>query len=109
MTEALPNPGITARASSSAAASGALLLWDASASRITCAPARAWPCRLAALRQPVREVDPISALLNKPITLAELEDRYIEGVLRSADGNKQRAAESLGVDLSTLYRRTKRS
>ena len=36
-------------------------------------------------------------------------NRYIAGVLKSVDGSKPKAAEILGVDLSTLYRREKRS
>jgi two-component system response regulator HydG len=55
----------------------------------------------------VRDVDPIPALLRRPLTLQELEDRYIEAVLGKAAGNKARAAEMLGIDLSTLYRRIK--
>ena len=37
-------------------------------------------------------------------TLAELEKRYAEVVLREAQGNKTRAAEVLGIDRKTLYR-----
>ena len=58
--------------------------------------------------EPVRDQNPISAILRKPMTLEELEDRYIEGVLQKVDGNKPKAAEILGIDLSTLYRREKR-
>jgi two-component system response regulator HydG len=56
----------------------------------------------------VRPGDPVSNLLREPMTLAELEDRYIEAVLEKADGNKARAAGLLGIDLSTLYRRQRR-
>src|SRR4051812_15794478 len=55
----------------------------------------------------VRESDPLASLLQKPLTLQELESRYIEGVLDKVGGNKPKAAEILGVDLSTLYRREK--
>jgi len=48
-------------------------------------------------------------LLRDPIPLAELEERYIAGVLESVGGNKNRAAEILGVDLSTIYRRVKQT
>jgi DNA-binding NtrC family response regulator len=58
--------------------------------------------------EPVREQNPLSTLLRKPMTLEELEDRYIEGVLQKVEGNKPKAAEILGIDLSTLYRREKR-
>jgi two-component system response regulator HydG len=52
--------------------------------------------------------DPLPRLAANPITLAELEDRYIASVLESVGGSKARAAEILGVDQSTLYRRQKR-
>ena len=52
--------------------------------------------------------DPIRHLVTNPITLQDLEDRYIAGVLETVGGSKQRAAEILGVDPSTLYRREKR-
>jgi two-component system response regulator HydG len=39
-----------------------------------------------------------------PWTLQRLSRTYAEWVLGQTDGNKQRAAEILGVDLSTLYR-----
>jgi two-component system response regulator HydG len=56
----------------------------------------------------VRPGDPVTTLLTEPMTLAELEDRYIEAVLEKVEGNKVRAAELLGIDLSTLYRRQRR-
>jgi two-component system response regulator HydG len=62
---------------------------------------------LAAVQEvlgPARGVDKLEALLADPIPLAELEDRYIAGVLERAGGNKARAAEILGVDQSTIYR-----
>jgi two-component system response regulator HydG len=56
---------------------------------------------------PARDLDPIVALVQKPLTLEELEDRYIAAILQKVGGNKQKAAEILGVDPSTLYRREK--
>jgi two-component system, NtrC family, response regulator HydG len=56
---------------------------------------------------PVREPDPIAPLLRRPLTLEELERRYIAGVLARVGGSKVRAAEILGLDPSTLYRREK--
>ena len=53
--------------------------------------------------------DPIRRLVLNPLTLQDLEERYIAGILASVGGSKQRAAEILGVDPSTLYRREKRS
>jgi two-component system, NtrC family, response regulator HydG len=64
----------------------------------------------AAVREslrPARAIDGIAGLLRDPIPLAELEERYIAGVLEAVGGNKNRAAEILGVDLSTIYRRVK--
>ena len=37
-----------------------------------------------------------------------IERAYIEHVLRAEGGNKTRAAEVLGIDPSTLYRKIKR-
>jgi DNA-binding NtrC family response regulator len=41
-------------------------------------------------------------------TLAELERRYIDLILRETGGNKKRAAEILGIDRRTLYRTLER-
>ncbi len=43
-----------------------------------------------------------------PPTLRELEDDYIAWVVARCDGNKTRAAEVLGVDVSTIHRRLRR-
>jgi two-component system, NtrC family, response regulator HydG len=66
---------------------------------------------VAEIREAVRWIRPgdlVTDLLKEPMTLAELQDRYIEAVLEKADGNKVRAAELLGIDLSTVYRRQRR-
>jgi two-component system, NtrC family, response regulator HydG len=42
------------------------------------------------------------------LTIEELERRYIERVLKLVEGNKSRAAELLGVDRRTLYRKLER-
>ena len=42
------------------------------------------------------------------IVLDTIERAYIEHVLRAEGGNKTRAAEVLGIDPSTLYRKIKR-
>ncbi|HET9989108.1 MAG TPA: sigma-54 dependent transcriptional regulator [Kofleriaceae bacterium] len=41
------------------------------------------------------------------VTLREVEDAYIDRVLAYCGANKVKAAEILGIDLSTLYRRTR--
>jgi len=56
---------------------------------------------------PARDSDPMDSLLRRPLTLDELERRYIAGVLARVGGSKVKAAEILGVDPSTLYRREK--
>jgi len=53
--------------------------------------------------------DPIPRLVQSTLKLDELVERYIAAVLKSVDGSKARAAQILGVDISTLYRREKRS
>src|SRR3569623_746406 len=55
----------------------------------------------------VRQIDPFQALLAQPMSLHELADRYIAGVLENVGGSKLKAASVLGVDASTLYRREK--
>ncbi len=50
----------------------------------------------------VREAPPANP------TLEVIERAYIEHVLRAEGGNKSRAAEVLGIDPSTLYRKIKR-
>jgi two-component system, NtrC family, response regulator HydG len=52
--------------------------------------------------------DPIPRLLQNPMTLQDLEDRYLAAILKMVGGNKLKAAEILGVDPSTVYRREKR-
>ncbi len=39
-----------------------------------------------------------------PLTLRNLSRAYTDWVLVQTGGNKERAAEILGIDLSTLYR-----
>jgi DNA-binding NtrC family response regulator len=42
------------------------------------------------------------------LSLHELEELYIDEVLRCTGGNKVRAASILGIDRKTLYRRAER-
>jgi two-component system response regulator HydG len=58
------------------------------------------------------EVDPADRMLasaaESSLSLDQLEERYIEEVLRRTGGNKVRAAAILGIDRKTLYRRAER-
>jgi two-component system, NtrC family, response regulator AtoC len=44
----------------------------------------------------------------RTLSLAEVEDLYIDEILRRTGGNKVRAAHLLGIDRKTLYRRAER-
>ncbi len=58
--------------------------------------------------QPVEtKPTPVGIVDDRP-TLAELERRYIELILKETGGNKKRAAEILGIDRRTLYRTLER-
>lgn len=52
--------------------------------------------------------DPVPSLVASHLSLEALEERYIAGVLHHTKGNKAMAADILGIDLSTLYRREKK-
>ena len=47
----------------------------------------------------------IASAAKEETPLRDLEDRYIDEILRQVDGNKIRAAKILGVNRTTLYRR----
>ena len=49
--------------------------------------------------------DPLEGALNRRLTLDELERDYIQRVLLAEGGNKTRAAQRLGLDRKTLYRK----
>jgi DNA-binding NtrC family response regulator len=51
------------------------------------------------------EQDPLAAAAGRGLTLAELERDYIMCVLAAEGGNKTRAAQRLGLDRKTLYRK----
>jgi two-component system response regulator HydG len=53
------------------------------------------------LAAPAFQRDPI-------LPLRDIEEAYIAFVIDECEGNKTRAAELLGIDVSTLHRRTKR-
>lgn len=51
---------------------------------------------------------PLSCVVGERLSLQELEDRYVDAVLRLTGGNKVRAAEILGIHRRTIYRRAER-
>ena len=52
-----------------------------------------------------RPADSLGAAVARRMTLAELEREFIERVLEDEAGNKTRAAQRLGLDRKTLYRK----
>jgi DNA-binding NtrC family response regulator len=52
-----------------------------------------------------RTADKLEGALAQGLTLDELERQYIEKVLQAEGGNKTRAAQRLGLDRRTLYRK----
>jgi two-component system response regulator HydG len=54
---------------------------------------------------PLTLADPAETLASAHLTLADVESRYVDAVLRQSGGNKASAAAILGIDVSTIYRR----
>jgi two-component system response regulator HydG len=52
-----------------------------------------------------RASDLLAGAVSRQLSLAEVEREYIEKVLASEGGNKSRAAQRLGLDRKTLYRK----
>jgi transcriptional regulator with PAS, ATPase and Fis domain len=52
-----------------------------------------------------RQIDHLATALAQGLTLEQLEREYIERVLADEGGNKTRAAQRLGLDRKTLYRK----
>ena len=52
-----------------------------------------------------KTLDTLAGALSRGLTLDELEREYIERVVRAEGGNKTRAAQKLGLDRKTLYRK----
>jgi len=52
-----------------------------------------------------RSADVLQGALSRALTLDELEREYIHRVLQAEGGNKTRAAQRLGLDRKTLYRK----
>ncbi len=51
--------------------------------------------------------DALRALLAGNLSLQELEERYLQAVLKTTGGNKTETARRLGIDRRTLYRKLK--
>jgi DNA-binding NtrC family response regulator len=52
-----------------------------------------------------KAADTLGAALSRGLTLDELEREYIQRVVQAEGGNKTRAAQRLGLDRKTLYRK----
>ena len=52
-----------------------------------------------------KPADTLGSAFSRGLTLNELEREYIERVVRAEGGNKTRAAQKLGLDRKTLYRK----
>jgi DNA-binding NtrC family response regulator len=52
--------------------------------------------------------EPARPAVGDPLTLEELERLHIEATLRRTEGNKTRAAEILGIERKSLYRKARR-
>jgi DNA-binding NtrC family response regulator len=63
------------------------------------------PDELPAQVRERRTQDVLAGALARNLTLAELEREYIHRVLTAEGGNKTRAAQRLGLDRKTLYRK----
>jgi two-component system, NtrC family, response regulator HydG len=55
----------------------------------------------------VGDASPLLEARQKLVPLRQLEDDYIAWVVARCDGNKTRAAEILGIDVSTIHRRSR--
>jgi DNA-binding NtrC family response regulator len=60
-----------------------------------------------ATRRPIAPGAEFAALDSERLTLEELEQRYILHVLAQEGGHQSRAADRLGIDRRTLYRKLK--
>ena len=63
------------------------------------------PGDLPAVMRERRPSDLVDYAVQRNLTLAELEREYIQRVMKEEGGNKTRAAQRLGLDRKTLYRK----
>jgi two-component system, NtrC family, response regulator HydG len=56
---------------------------------------------------PAVDTHPLLTAQQQLVSLRRLEEDYIQWVVQHCDGNKTRAAEILGIDVSTIHRRDK--
>jgi two-component system response regulator HydG len=63
---------------------------------------------VSAALTPLTLGDPADALAAAHLSLEDVENRYVDAVLRQSHGNKADAAAILGIDVSTIYRRRAR-
>ena len=63
------------------------------------------PQDLPAAMRERRPSDLVDYAVNRNLTLADLEREYIQRVMKEEGGNKTRAAQRLGLDRKTLYRK----
>jgi DNA-binding NtrC family response regulator len=70
-----------------------------------CAGSIVAPDDLPSAMRDRKNPDRLAAAMAQGLTLEELEREYIERVLEAEGGNKTRAAQRLGLDRKTLYRK----
>jgi DNA-binding NtrC family response regulator len=70
-----------------------------------CEASQVTPSDLPAVMRERRPSDLVDYAVQRNLTLADLEREYIARVMKDEGGNKTRAAQRLGLDRKTLYRK----